>query len=113
MQEQFDELPYSNIIITLEDKKRIRGEMVVGGVLLLLLGLTLRPNFFEDPALLLFILPGLTLIAVGFLSGKDSWYQIDGPAMTESERRIWQIPADAQNADKFYAVVSEKVGRMS
>jgi hypothetical protein len=95
----------------MKQEKKTRWEMVLGGLFLLAIGLTLSQNF-KEPMVLLFILLGSSLLAGGFLLGKDSWYQIDSPSMTESERRIWQIPKDAQNADKFYAVVSEKVGRL-
>ncbi len=108
--DQVYELPYSNITITLIEKRRIRWYLALIGILLLGLGWTVQEKYIPFGKLLIWII-GILLIIFGFKPFKDAWYQIDGPTMTESERRIWQIPKYVQNADKFYAVVSEKVGK--
>jgi hypothetical protein len=102
-QEQLYELPYSSLTIKRFEKRKIEWIWILSGVIIAWIFSTLN---------LLFSFLGVLLIASGFLLRKDSWYQIDSPSMTESERRIWQIPTDVLNADKFYAVVSDKVGRM-
>ena len=51
----------------------------------------------------------IELVSKGLLFFKKRYYQIDGD-LNDKERKLWRIPADAENVDEFVEIVKKMIG---
>ncbi|RLI79978.1 hypothetical protein DRP05_02000 [Archaeoglobales archaeon] len=97
----FHELNLSKVrSIVLSEEKKLKTEFFVAG-LVTIFAAWIFP-FSEMIAAF-----GASLIVISvFFKRKEKYYQIDGD-LNEEEKKLWRIPANAENVDEFLRVMKE------